>query len=144
MQGDKLPITDNDIEGNGIVKVEDLANLPKKKTKSRSKKAADADAAALVDGAEVVVKVEKEGRKKKRRGPTGYALIGEGVEDTPADRRARLKAARQTGASCKGRSRSYLTVLLADITTAFPLLWRLGTRLEPCICMQDLRYPDAL
>lgn len=83
------------------MKIEDLEKVPKKKRKSRSKKAADANAADPVEGAEVVVKVEKEGRKKKRRGPTGYALIGEGVEDTPADRRARLKAARQTGASCE-------------------------------------------
>lgn len=35
--------------------------------------------------------------KKKRRGPSGYALIGEGVADTPADRRARLKAAKAAG-----------------------------------------------
>ena len=97
MQGNTLPVTDNDIEGHGVVKVEDVEKVARKKgSKSRSKKAADAKGA--VDGAEVVVKVEKEGRKKKRRGPTGYALIGEGVEDTPADRRARLKAARLTGA----------------------------------------------
>lgn len=35
--------------------------------------------------------------KKKRRGPSGYALVGEDVLDTPADRRARLKAARIEG-----------------------------------------------
>lgn len=81
-----------------MVKIEDAEKVTKKKKpRSKSKKKV-ADAEGAGDGVEVVVKVEKEGRKKKRRGPTGYALIGEGVEDTPADRRARLKAARLTGA----------------------------------------------
>ena len=40
---------------------------------------------------------ESDKPKKKRRGPSGYALIGEDVVDTPADRRARLKAAKNTG-----------------------------------------------
>ena len=78
------------------MKVENVEKVAKSKhSKSRGKKTADVKGA--VNGAEVAVKMEKEGRKKKRRGPTGYALIGAGVEDTPADRRARLKAARLTG-----------------------------------------------
>jgi len=36
-------------------------------------------------------------KPKSRRGPSGYALIGDHVADTPADRRARLKAAKQSG-----------------------------------------------
>ena len=39
-------------------------------------------------------------RKKNRRGPAGFALRGEGVEDTPAARRARLKATLQSGEPC--------------------------------------------
>lgn len=36
-------------------------------------------------------------KAKARRGPTGYAMVGDDVADSPADRRARLKAAKQSG-----------------------------------------------
>lgn len=36
-------------------------------------------------------------KPKAKRGPLGYAVVGDDVSDTPADRRARLKVAKQSG-----------------------------------------------
>ena len=45
-----------------------------------------------------VAEEDKPAKKAKaRRGPTGYAIVGEDVADSPADRRARLKAAKNSG-----------------------------------------------
>lgn len=52
-------------------------------------------AAEDVDGNQSIKKA-----RKKRRGPSGFALVGNDVSDTPADRRARLKAARVQGEDC--------------------------------------------
>lgn len=75
----------------------------------RKKKAPAKPVASTKDGQEGIqedataAEVVKK-KKKNRRGPSGYALIGEGVEDSAADRRARLKAARSAGKTFLGKA----------------------------------------
>jgi hypothetical protein len=46
-------------------------------------------------------------KPKAKRGPLGYAVVGDDVSDTPADRRARLKVAKQSGRLLSETSRAH-------------------------------------
>ena len=97
-----------------VVEVEDetqgLPTTKKQRTKAKQEKTlSEAD---IVDGDEEDGEEEgdvmKKKRKSTRRGPVGYALVGENVEDTPASRRARLKAAMKAGGNLKIRTLGFI------------------------------------
>lgn len=84
------------------LKAEDIqetaAPKPKKRKtveKKKGKISTEDEEKSGEENAEEEAKPKK--RKKNRRGPAGFALRGENVEDTPATRRARLKASLQKG-----------------------------------------------
>ena len=71
---------------------------------SDAEKSEDAEDGAMPEAEKSSENAEPQAKKKKnRRGPAGFALRGEGVEDTPEGRRARLKAAREAGAPTRCR-----------------------------------------
>ena len=88
---------------------------------SDAEKLEDADDGAMPEAEKPSEDAEPQAKKKKnRRGPAGFALRGEGVEDTPEGRRARLKAAREAGAPTYSRP---------AISFKFPTLACISSRL---------------
>ena len=115
------------VQANGPLPNDLSVKEVKKETKSKpaSKRMKKAKTEPKTEPVEVIEAVSEHAPKivkkpgKKRRGPTGYALIGEDVVDTLADRRARLKAAKSAGTGFHRDSEGMSFQTMLAIHTSF-------------------------